>query len=102
MNSHIAMCGLNCSECSAFTAKTDEDKARVALSWTERQKRQGYKRPALREKDITCFGCLSSGPIYLYCRECLIRKCGVEKGLKNCQECPEYKCERLEEKQKHF
>jgi len=105
MEEYIAMCGLNCASCEAFIATKNNDdnlREKVAKEWTERYKAKGYKRPTLKPEQVNCRGCLSDGPIYLYCRECAIRKCGLSKNIKNCKECQDYKCNTLMEKQSHF
>ena len=103
---HIAMCGLDCSSCAAFIAtKNNDDKLRekTAKEWTERYMAAGRNRPPVKPEDINCLGCLSqSGPVYLYCLKCEIRKCGLDKGVKNCRECKKYKCDKLIELQSRF
>lgn len=99
------MCGLDCSSCPAFIAtQNDDDKLRdkTAKEWTERYETDGRNRPSIKPQDINCRGCLSKRTTYLYCRQCKIRKCGLEKGIKNCGECEEYKCDKLIELQSHF
>ena len=105
MENYIAMCGLDCAKCEAFLAtqnNNNEIRSRVAEEWNARHKKKGYNRPELKVEDINCRGCLSGGPIYLYCEQCKIRQCGLEKGLKNCQECRDYRCPALIEKQSRF
>lgn len=105
MEKHIAMCGLDCASCEAFIATKNNDdslRKKVVKEWSEWFKTKGYVRPPLKLEDINCRGCLSDGSVYLYCRECNIRRCGLEKGVKNCKECKEYRCDELIEKQKHF
>ena len=102
---HIAYCGLNCSSCDAFIAtKNNNDKLRekTAKEWTERYGKGKRNRPSVKSEDINCRGCLSDGPIYLYCRQCKIRQCGLEKGIKNCKECKDYRCGQLIKMQKHL
>ena len=105
MRKHIAMCGLDCASCEAFMAtKNDDDQLRekTAKEWTERYRTDGRNRPSVKPEDINCEGCLSQGPVYLYCRQCKIRNCGLERRIKNCKECKEYKCEELIKLQSHF
>jgi hypothetical protein len=102
---YLGMCGLNCSKCGAFIATKNNDnqlREKTAQEWTARYRNDGRNRSPIKPKDINCNGCLSAGPIYLYCRQCKIRKCGLGKGLKNCKECKDYKCEQLIELQSHF
>ena len=102
---YIAICGLDCGVCPAFIAtKNNDDKLRekTAKEWTERYKESNRNRPPIKPEEINCCGCLSDGPVYFNCKRCEIRKCGFDKGIKNCQECKDYKCEKLVELQSHF
>jgi hypothetical protein len=102
---YIAMCGLDCGSCAAFIAtKNNDDKLRekTAGEWTERYRKDGRNKPPVQAKDINCCGCLSDGPIYVNCFKCEIRKCEFGKGIKNCKECKDYRCEKLIELQSHF
>lgn len=70
-----AMCGLDCGKCAAFIAtKNNDDKLRekTAQAWTKRYRNDGRNRPPIKSEDINCKGCLSNGPIYIYCRQCKI------------------------------
>lgn len=102
---YIAMCGLNCASCAAFIATENNDDAlreKTAREWSERYRKDGRNRPPVKPKNINCNGCLSAGPIYLYCRQCKIRRCGFGKGIKNCKECDSYRCNDLIKLQSHF
>ncbi len=102
---HIAMCGLDCSSCAAFIATKNNDNAlreKLAMDWTERYRKGGRNRSPVKTEDINCNDCLSNGPIYLYCRQCKIRQCGLEKKITNCEECVSYRCDKLIELQNHF
>lgn len=99
------MCGLDCSSCAAFIATQNNDESlreKTAKEWTERYRKDGRNRPPVKAENINCNGCLSDGPIYLYCRQCKIRQCGLEKNIKNCSECVDYRCDKLVELQSHF
>ena len=93
MEKMIAFCGTVCTECPAFLAtKRDDDNERgkIAESWSKQYNAD------IKPEDINCEGCLSEGrKIFGYCNVCEIRKCGQEKGLKNCAYCGEYICEKL-------
>lgn len=99
---HIAMCGLECSACGAFIATKNNDnklKEKTAKEWTERYK----VSPPLKAEDINCEGCLSrSGTLYRHPLMCEIRKCGLAKGINDCRQCNNYKCEKLTELQSQF
>lgn len=101
---YMAMCGLDCSSCAAFIATKNNDnelREKTAKEWTKRY--LGSDKPPLRPEDICCSGCLSQvDPVFSNCRKCEIRKCGFNKGVNNCKECKDYKCEKLTELEKHF
>ena len=97
------MCGLDCEKCDAFIATMNNDDAlriKTADAWNERYKTDNRNRPPIKPEDIHCRGCLSDGPVYLYCRRCKIRLCGLEKKVKSCKDCKEYRCKELIELQK--
>ena len=93
MGKMIAFCGIVCTECPAFlTTERDDnnERKRIAESWSKQYNAD------IKPEDINCEGCLSeSGKIFSYCKVCEIRKCGQEKGLKNCAYCDDYACEKL-------
>jgi len=90
----IAVCGMNCHECGASLAakeSNDQKRTKVAQDWSKRFKVE------VNPKDINCDGCQSDGGrIFNYCKVCEIRKCGKEKGLKNCGYCRDYPCRKLD------
>lgn len=94
------MCGLDCGSCAAFIATKNNDdvlREKTAKKWSK------IKNRAIKSENINCYGCLSQNkPIYKKCLVCEVRKCGIEKGIKNCKECKNYKCEKLVVLQKSF
>lgn len=93
MKKMIAYCGIICSGCPAFLATQkddDNEKKKVAEMWSKQFNAE------FKPEDINCDGCLlESGRLFNYCRVCEIRKCGQEKGVKNCAYCDDYVCETL-------
>jgi len=93
MEKMIAFCGITCTECPAFlaTQKDDDNKRRkVAELWSKEFNAQ------FKPEDINCDGCLSENErLFSYCKVCEIRKCGQERGVKNCAYCNDYACEKL-------
>lgn len=88
----IAKCGLDCSECDAYKAYTNNDDAlrqKTAEVWS-----QQYGHP-VKPEDINCVGCQAEGVHIGYCSICEIRACATERKLANCAQCPEYGCEKL-------
>ncbi|WP_432664931.1 DUF3795 domain-containing protein [Wukongibacter baidiensis] len=91
---NIAYCGLLCNECPAYIATKEEDNAKkevLAQEWSS----DDY---ILDAKDINCNGCSkdSSGPIFKFCKECEIRRCGIERNIDNCAYCADYPCSKLD------
>ena len=94
MEKMVAFCGIVCTECPAFlaTQKDDEEERRkVAQLWSKQFNTE------IKPEAINCDGCLAEGGrLVEYCRICEIRKCGLEKEVKNCAFCDEYACDKLE------
>ena len=95
MEKMIAFCGTICTECPAFLATKNNDDAerkKTAEIWSKQYNAD------IKPEDINCEGCLSGGSkIFSHCKVCKIRKCGQERGVKNCAYCGEYVCEKLNE-----
>ena len=93
MEKIIAFCGTVCSECPAFiaTRNDDNDKRKETSSlWSKRYNAD------IKPEEINCDGCTSEvGEKFNYCNVCEIRKCGLEKDIKNCAYCSEYVCDKL-------
>ena len=93
MSDIIALCGLNCSQCSSFLAtRDDDDQARAR---TSRWMAETYDIHIPPQK-INCDGCQArDGRRLSYCEECRVRACAVEKGISTCAECEAQPCEDL-------
>jgi hypothetical protein len=94
----IAYCGLNCVTCRIYLATREIDLKK------QREMRDGIARyirehfdSEIRVEDITdCDGCtIKEGRLFSGCQKCQVRKCAMEKGVKNCAYCSEYPCEKL-------
>jgi len=89
----VAFCGLVCNECPAFIAKRtndDEVRKKAVDAWSSEDF-------PLKIGDINCDGCIDGKELFKHCTMCDVRKCGLEKGVKNCAYCAEYSCKQLEE-----
>lgn len=92
MNKMIAFCGLICTECPAFLAtQKDDDRKRekVAQQWSK------WIGAEIKPEDINCDGCLTGTRLFSHCNNCEIRRCGLERSVKNCAHCESYACEKL-------
>ena len=89
----IAYCGIVCTECPAYLATqrdSDEDRARVAETWSEEYNSD------IKPEQINCDGCLPGHSRYFsHCAKCDIRACGMAKGVDNCAFCEDYACDKL-------
>jgi len=89
----IGMCGIICDDCPAYIATqkdNNEERKKIAEEWSSDQ----YP---LKPEDINCDGCLTVGKrLCKFCRDCETRRCGFEKGVKNCAYCDEFPCAKLE------
>ena len=94
MENIIAFCGIECTACPAYIAyKTDDDELRkkTAEEWS---KAFGIE---ILPETVNCIGCLAPTGVQInYCQQCEIRKCGLEKKVKNCAYCGDYICAKLE------
>ncbi|MDA3900134.1 MAG: DUF3795 domain-containing protein [Spirochaetes bacterium] len=95
MNTKIAACGLNCSECPAFIAThSDDNELRIT---TAREWSSAYNATITAEM-VNCAGCFSeSGPLFGHCMECEIRQCARDASLSGCAVCTDYPCGKLTE-----
>ena len=100
MNTLIAYCGLSCDTCPIYLAtretdSTEQKRLRIDIA---RLCREHYGKDYNLEDISDCDGCRSiGGKLFSGCRNCLIRKCAVQRGYENCAGCDEYVCEKLDE-----
>jgi hypothetical protein len=89
----ISFCGTVCTECPAFLATqkdADDERREIAELWSKQYNAE------IKPEDVNCDGCLSEGGrLFFHCNVCEVRRCGQEKGLKNCAYCDEYACAKL-------
>ncbi|MGP8081005.1 MAG: DUF3795 domain-containing protein [Dehalococcoidales bacterium] len=98
MEKVIAFCGLSCTGCDAFPPNrnkmTTKERKAAAEKWS---KLYGHGR-TIKPEEMNCDGCLSEGGVlWSHCSNCEIRKCGIERRMKNCAYCRDYPCEKLNE-----
>lgn len=75
----LGYCGLFCGACELFLATRENDLDRIS------------RENAIPVKLLNCMGCRSN-IVSLYCRNCSIKKCCIEKGISVCVECYEFPC----------
>ncbi|MHA1996397.1 MAG: DUF3795 domain-containing protein [Candidatus Hodarchaeales archaeon] len=99
MLTEIAYCGLTCTECPAYIAKLTNDqniREKTAMEWSKGNLK-------VSAEQINCDGCHAQKNIFIYCENCDIRQCGLEKEITTCTECSEYPCsEKLEQFWQNF
>jgi len=98
MDEIIAFCGLLCQNCQIYLAtrevnKTIKDKLIFEIiNICKEHYRIDYKYEDIND----CDGCTSENDkLFFGCAKCKIRKCAIEKGIKNCAYCEEYSCDEL-------
>lgn len=93
MKNRITYCGVDCGTCPAYEATMKDDwfaRRELAAQWTT----PNY--PVMAE-EINCFGCQSEGEqIFIFCRECEMRLCGMKREVQTCAECRDYPCQIIE------
>lgn len=89
----LAYCGLDCSECPARLAYLNDDnqlREKTAVEWSK------VYNTDIKPEQVNCTGCLGDGVKFPHCEHgCEIRKCGIQKSIKNCSECDDYACDKL-------
>ena len=86
-----APCGLFCGACSVHVAGRRGDTEH--LEWIAERSAARRERPVSAE-DLACEGCLSEVRA-LYCRECDLRRCVLDRGLTRCAQCGDFPCRQL-------
>jgi hypothetical protein len=93
VSKRLAICGLDCAACPAFIAYKTNDQAlreKTAAEWSKQF------QVALKPADINCVGCLQTKGVQIaHCADCEIRKCGLDRHVQNCAQCPDYPCARI-------
>ncbi|MDD3803392.1 MAG: DUF3795 domain-containing protein [bacterium] len=93
MKKIIAVCGLICTECPAYIAKSKNDnnlRKKTAEEWSK------MFNAKIKAKDINCDGCISNSLVlFAHCNECEMRLCAISKKANNCGKCAEYPCKKI-------
>lgn len=75
----LGYCGLFCGACELFIATHKKSLDRLP------------NESEIPLRLLQCKGCRSD-IVSIYCRNCSIRKCGIEKDIEVCVECNEFPC----------
>jgi len=78
-------CGLNCAACPVGIANELEDRDMI---------RKMSKEWGRNPEELSCHGCKSEETA-VFCRDCSMRLCALEKGLEFCFQCEAYPCQAL-------
>jgi hypothetical protein len=93
MTKLLSMCGLDCAACPAFLAHQTNDQAlreKTAVEWSQQF------HADLKPADINCVGCVTVQGVHIgHCGECEIRRCGLDRKVKNCALCSDFECETI-------
>jgi len=90
----VAYCGLVCTECPAYKATQNNDRALLEQT-AERWSSPGHQ---VKPEDILCDGCPGSGVRRTtFCAMCPVRACARDRRLAHCGECVDYPCDRLDQ-----
>lgn len=89
----VAYCGLVCTDCEAYLATQDNDMVTLAKLAARAQEELGL---TVTPEENMCDGCLTTtGRQFPYCQTCIVRSCGVARGVENCARCRDYPCKTL-------
>jgi hypothetical protein len=92
MAERIACCGLDCWVCRAYIATKSNDRklaTEIAKLWSN------AIEGTYTVDDIWCDGC-HSNRLHGFCAKCPVRICANGRRLRNCGECTDYSCDKLD------
>ena len=87
---YIAYCGDDCESCPRYTATKSNDVRGLeaaAILW----QKAGYHDRLITPEEMICHGCHSLEQCYYG----ELRECARGRGIRNCGECNEYPCDRI-------
>ncbi len=94
MSMQISRCGYRCDQCLAYRPwilSNPETAKKLSDGWFK------YYGFSIAPEAIVCDGCLAENA-RLVDATCPVRQCVVEHGFKNCAQCDQYACEKLQER----
>ena len=93
MNAIISCCGMRCDLCMAFRPNIEanpDNRELISDGW------HTYFDFRIPPEKILCDGCFSSGGPTLD-DECAVHPCVSSRDLRNCADCDDYICEKLDQ-----
>jgi hypothetical protein len=85
----MAPCGLYCGTCGIYIATRDNNEKFKAIMGN---------LYGTKPEETECRGCMQPDPpakLYLYCRDCELRKCVRDRGYYACHQCADWPCEQV-------
>jgi len=97
MEENLAYCGLICQTCQIYLAAREPDEEKkYKMKMTIAQEIEKLYGKECKPEDVgDCDGCKTEDG-RLFCTDCQIRICAIEKGIASCAYCHDYPCEALE------
>jgi len=98
MSKIVAMCGLFCDDCIAFSATQKNDnnlREKVVEAWSTEEE-------PLRLEDADCDGCIAGKRLHSFFRICEVGECGLQRNIENCAYCNDFPCGKLEKLWRSF
>jgi hypothetical protein len=85
----LTRCGFRCDLCPAYAENIGKlaDRESISDGWFK------YFSFRIPPEKIDCDGCLNKGR--LLDKDCPIRPCAIERGLRTCAACPDFDCEKM-------
>jgi len=94
MNEILSRCGFRCDLCLAYRRNIElnpSNRQTISDGW---HRYFGFLIPA---DQVVCDGCMAENP-RLIDKACPVRPCVIERGFHNCAECPDYICDKLNDR----
>jgi Protein of unknown function (DUF3795) len=90
----LARCGYRCDMCLAYRPNVEASPANGQILSDGWHKYFGFR---IAPGEIVCDGCRADG-LRLIDSTCRVRPCVIGRTLSDCSECPDYGCEKLNER----
>lgn len=94
MNEILTRCGYRCDLCLAYRPNVEANPSNQQTLSDGWHKYFGFR---IHADQVICDGCMAEEPS-LIDKACPVRPCVIERGFRNCAECPDYVCDKLKER----